>query len=78
MKRAIILVMMTAGLLCAGPLKALENKAPIVPESIGPKIEIKDLRHDFGKISKGTKLTHTFEVKNVGNEQLIIQKVQGT
>ena len=68
MKRIFLMSMMAAGLLCAGPLAALENS--------GPKIEIKEMRHDFGKVVKGTKAEYIFEVKSVGSEQLVIEKVQ--
>jgi hypothetical protein len=68
MKRIVLMSMMTAGLLWAGPLAALDNK--------GPKIEIKELRHDFGKVVQGTKAEYVFEVKNTGSEQLVIEKVQ--
>ncbi len=66
MKRIVVLSMMMAGLLFAGPLAALDNK--------GPKIEIREMRHDFGKVVQGTKAEYIFEVKNVGNEQLVIEK----
>ena len=69
MKRMVFLMSMAAaGLLCVGPLSAVEKA--------GPKIEIKEMRHDFGKVVQGTKAEYVFEVKNVGGEQLIIEKVQ--
>ena len=68
MKRIVLMSMVIAGLLCAGPLAALENKAP--------KIEIKEMRHDFGKVVQGIKAEYVLEIKNAGNEQLIISKVQ--
>ena len=68
MKRIVLMSMMMVGLLCAGPLAALDNK--------GPKIEVKEIRYDFGKVVQGTKAEHVFEVKNVGSEQLVIEKVQ--
>jgi Protein of unknown function (DUF1573) len=70
MKRMFLMSMVMAGLLCAGPLAALDNK--------GPKIEVKEMRYDFGKVVQGTKAEHVFEVKNVGSEQLVIDKVQPT
>jgi hypothetical protein len=68
MKRMVLMSVMMAGLLCAGPLAALDNK--------GPRIEIKEMRHDFGKVVQGTKAEYVFEIKNTGNEPLVIQKVQ--
>ncbi len=68
MKRMVLMSMVMAGLVFAGPLAAVDNKAP--------KIEIKELRHDFGKVVQGTKAEYVFEVKNTGSEQLVIEKVQ--
>jgi hypothetical protein len=89
MKGRVLMSMMMVGLLCAGPLGAVENKEPktetMAPKTAvtgsridtsGPRIEIKDMRHDFGKVVKGTKVEYVFEIKNVGNEELVIQKVQ--
>jgi len=44
----------------------------------GPKIEVKGDRYDFGKVVQGTPATHTFEVRNTGNEPLVIERVQPT
>jgi Protein of unknown function (DUF1573) len=77
MKRIVLMSMMMVGLLYTGQLSALENKGQIAaPENKGPKIEIKEMRYDLGKVVQGTKVSHIFEVKNVGSEQLVIQKVQ--
>jgi uncharacterized protein DUF1573 len=45
-------------------------------EATGPKIEIKELRYDAGKVVQGTPATHVFEVRNAGTEPLIIERVQ--
>jgi hypothetical protein len=68
MKRNIFMVMVMAGLLYAGPLVALDNA--------GPKIEVSELRYDFGKVVQGTRVEHVFEIRNAGSEQLVIEKVQ--
>ena len=68
MKRIVLMNMVVVGLLCAGPLAALDNN--------GPRIEIKEMRHDLGKVVQGTKPEYVFEIKNVGSEQLVIEKVQ--
>jgi hypothetical protein len=34
------------------------------------------MRYDLGKVAQQTQVSQIFEVKNVGGEQLIIQKVQ--
>ena len=68
MKRMVLMSMVLAGLLYAGPLAALDNN--------GPRIEIKEMRYDFGKVVQGTQAEYVFEVRNAGNEQLVIEKVQ--
>jgi len=44
----------------------------------GPKIEVRELRYDFGKVAQGTQVSHVFEVKNAGEEVLVIEKVQSS
>ena len=68
MKRIVFMSMVMAGLLYAGPLAAVDNT--------GPKIEIAEMRHDFGKVIQGTRVEHVFEIRNAGSEQLVIEKVQ--
>jgi hypothetical protein len=68
MKRMVFVSLVMVGLLYAGPLAALDNP--------GPKIEIREMRYDFGTVVQGTTAEHVFEIKNVGNEPLIIEKVQ--
>jgi hypothetical protein len=68
MKRIVLTGMVMVVLLCAGPLAALDYK--------GPRIEIKEMRYDLGKVAQGTQASQIFEIKNVGSEQLIIEKVQ--
>jgi len=68
MKRIVFIGMVMAGLLYAGPLAALDNT--------GPKIEITEMRYDFGKVIQGTRVEHVFEIRNTGSEQLVIEKVQ--
>ena len=70
MKRIVLMSMVMVGLVCAGPLAALDYK--------GPRIEIKEMRYDLGKVDQGTQVSQIFEVKNVGSEQLIIEKVQAS
>ena len=68
MNRIVFIIIVMAGLLYAGPLAALDNA--------GPKIDVADLRHDFGKVVQGTKVEHVFEIRNAGSQQLVIEKVQ--
>jgi hypothetical protein len=56
--------------LCAASLAAQEYS--------GPKIEVKEIRHDFGKVVQGTQASHVFEIKNAGKETLVIERVQSS
>ena len=44
----------------------------------GPKIEVRELRYDFGKVAQGKQVSHVFEVKNTGKEVLVIERVQSS
>jgi hypothetical protein len=47
-------------------------------ERQGPRISVKDARYDFGTVKPGAQLEHIFEIMNVGDEVLDIQRVQPT
>jgi hypothetical protein len=47
-------------------------------ERQGPRIFVKDSKFDFGTVRPGTQPEHIFEVKNVGDEVLDIQRIQPT
>ena len=42
----------------------------------GPKIVVKQTRFDLGNIQEGSQATHTFEVRNAGNQALVIERIQ--
>lgn len=42
-----------------------------------PKIEFKEERYEFGAISKGEVVRHTFEFTNVGNAPFVISNIYG-
>lgn len=44
----------------------------------GPRIEATQVRHDFGKVNAGERAEHVFEIRNNGDETLVIQKVQSS
>ncbi len=44
----------------------------------GPRIYVKESNFDFGTVSPGSQPEHIFEIKNVGDEVLDIQRVQPT
>lgn len=70
MKRLLVSALIVSALACAGSVFAQENK--------GPRIELKEMQHDFGKVASGTPASHVFEVRNAGDEPLIIERVQST
>lgn len=70
MKRLLVLALSMSAVVFAGHVLAQEAK--------GPRIEIKEIQHDFGKVVQGTQATHVFEVRNAGDEPLIIERVQST
>ena len=41
-----------------------------------PRIEIKEERFDFGKVTQGEQAVHVFEIRNAWNDVLEVQKVQ--
>ncbi|WP_423149411.1 DUF1573 domain-containing protein [Rubrolithibacter danxiaensis] len=43
-----------------------------------PKIEFKESSYDFGKISEGDKVAHTFKFENTGKSPLIISGATAT
>jgi len=63
-------VIMAVFLLCAAPLAAQQHS--------GPKIEVKEIRYNFGKVVQGTQASHVFEIKNAGTEPLVIERVQSS
>ena len=44
----------------------------------GPRIYVKESYFDFGTVRPGAQPEHIFEIKNVGDEVLDIQRVQPT
>lgn len=45
-------------------------------EAGGPRLEVKAMQYDFGKVVQGTQVSHVFDVRNTGTEPLIIERVQ--
>jgi hypothetical protein len=48
------------------------------PVQNGPVMTFAEEKHDFGDITQGDKVKHTFTFENTGNEPLIISNVQVT
>jgi hypothetical protein len=70
MKKTGILMLVIAVVAIAG--------AGFSGERQGPRISVKDSKFDFGTVRQGTQPEHIFEVKNVGDEVLDIQRIQPT
>lgn len=68
MKKILIAVSVVSIAAFAGLLSAQEVK--------GPRIEIKEMRYDLGKVVQGTQVSHVFEVRSMGTETLVINRVQ--
>ena len=68
--------LMIAMTLAITTLYAQDDKASeIVP---GPAITFEESTHDFGDITQGEKVVHTFAFENSGDEPLIITNVKVT
>ena len=70
MKRFFLLVVALAAFVSAGVLSAEEQG--------GPVIEVKTDKYDFGKVVEGTQAVHIFDIRNIGTEPLVIEKVQSS
>lgn len=44
----------------------------------GPRIELPETTHDFGTVTEGDKVSHTFTVKNTGKAPLVIKRVRSS
>lgn len=69
MKKLIVLFLalaITAGAMAQSDQKKSED---------GAKITFKESSHNFGDITQGDKVSHTFEFTNKGNEPLILSNV---
>lgn len=52
--------------------------APAAQPVLGPSIEFKEDKHDFGQIKQGDRVEHTFIFRNNGTMPLVISKVRTT
>jgi len=43
--------------------------------TIGPKAQVPETTHDFGEVFEDVKLTHTFDIKNIGDALLEIKDI---
>ena len=61
----------------SGKMIANDKQAP-VPATAGPSIHFPEPSYDFGSISQKAKLSHTFIVRNTGDEPLKLIKAKGS
>lgn len=73
--RKLVLVMVMA--LVAFAVKAQEN-AQALNKADGPVITFSEKSKDFGDITQGTKVEHTFKLENTGTAPLTISNVATT
>lgn len=59
---------------------ALAGIGSIVPaqEGTGPKVSVDQLNHHFGKVVQGEQAEHVFELRSVGKEALVIERIQSS
>ncbi len=69
----VLLIALAAVFCCIGTTCAVLSKPS--KAAVGPHISFDNPRFDFGKVKEGTKITHTFKVRNLGDSTLIIEKV---
>jgi len=70
MKKAGISMLVLAAVAIAAAVFAGERQ--------GPRIYVQESNFDFGTVQPGAQPEHIFEIKNVGDEVLDIQRVQPT
>ena len=58
--------------------ETVNDNPPPVPTTGGPAIYYPEPSHDFGAISQGDKVSHTFIVQNYGDEPLKLIKAKGS
>ncbi|MBQ0151487.1 MAG: DUF1573 domain-containing protein [Chryseobacterium sp.] len=62
----------------AGDSTAVVAQASAAPVSAGPSttVALSENNHDFGKIKKGAKVEHIYEITNTGKTPLVISEVK--
>ncbi len=65
-------------LLSPSPTPATEPVQDEKPEGPLPKFDFQTVDHDFGTITEGQVVEHTYSFKNTGEAPLIIQSAQGS
>ncbi|KMQ67133.1 hypothetical protein ACM39_15250 [Chryseobacterium sp. FH2] len=60
----------------AAPISGAETAAPAQSNQPTTSIALSESNFDFGKIKKGEKVEHVYEVTNTGNNPLVISEVK--
>ncbi|MEA1934882.1 MAG: hypothetical protein U9N60_10730 [Thermodesulfobacteriota bacterium] len=55
-----------------------DNKKIGITEEAGrfPRLEVNSLQQDYGEVTKGEKIVHSFIIRNQGEGELIIKKAK--
>ncbi len=75
MKRTTILCISIA-MIILGSAAMVRAASSDPPERRGPRIEVKEDHVDLGPVKEGVVAEHEFELRNAGDEVLVIQRVQ--
>lgn len=82
MKKILILILATSIVLASCGSKETKESDEVSSEMINndnpPTMEFTETSWDFGTISQGEKVKHTFYFKNTGGSPLIIHSAQGS
>lgn len=82
MKKIFVLVVATSVILTSCGSKEKEESSEVSSEMVNndnpPAMEFTETTFDFGTISQGEKVKHTFYFKNTGGSPLIIHSAQGS
>ena len=84
MKTTLLTLLITAGAVCtlanstarAEDAAAKPGATPALPGSAGPKIQFAEIVYDFGKVSSGEVVKHSFVFTNIGTAKLEIKDVR--
>lgn len=73
MKQKITLLVMLLVLALPGLGRSQQKQSEQPPGA--PKLVVEKVTHDFGIVRPGTRLSHSFAIKNQGTEDLLIKSV---
>lgn len=79
--KKILLSFAIAALAAGGAVAQQPTKQPTAPQAqakAGPVITFEETEHNFGDITQGDVVEHTFKFKNTGTQPLVIERVDVT